>query len=94
MSGKPRACYCELLWSKSPELLESQGVPRGFCALCHKCRKPGHLRHFPGAVPYTGGWCEAHYFRAKWLHPLGSFGVLVWFGVPLLATLALWWLRS
>ena len=70
-------CYCDL-WDKNQKVLEDQGVPRGYCSFCQKCKKPGHTRHFPGAVPYTGGWCDYHYSLLKWLHPLGSIGVIIW----------------
>jgi|ERR1051326_2401842 hypothetical protein len=26
---------------------------------CELCGNPGQLRHYPGAVPYTGVWCNA-----------------------------------
>lgn len=70
-------CYCDV-WIKSPETLEKQGVPRGYCGLCDICGKPGHLQHFPGAVPFTGAWCRKHYYRAMILHPMGSIGVFLW----------------
>jgi O-acetyl-ADP-ribose deacetylase len=70
-------CYCDL-WNKSPETLEKQGVPRGFCGICHVCGEPGHLLHFPGAVPFTGAWCKKHYYRAMILHPLGGLGFIIW----------------
>ena len=70
-------CSCGL-WDKSPEFFEKQGVPQGFCGLCDVCGKPGHLQHFPGAVPFTGAWCRKHYYRAMFLHPLGSIGVFLW----------------
>ena len=28
-----------------------------FCGECD-CGAPGHTQHFPGAVPFTGGWCD------------------------------------
>lgn len=70
-------CYCDL-WNRSPKTLEKQGVPRGFCGFCDVCGKPGHLQHFPGAVPFTGAWCRKHYYRAMILHPLGAIGVFLW----------------
>lgn len=70
-------CYCDL-WNKSPETLEEQGVPRGFCGLCDVCGKPGHLQHFPGAVPFTGAWCKKHYYRAMIVHPFGTVGFCLW----------------
>ena len=71
-------CYCTL-WDKDPEYLKSINVPEGYCGLCEKCGSPGHLRHFPGAVPYTGTWCDRHYRQAMILHPLGRIGVIIYF---------------
>ncbi|MFZ3045672.1 MAG: macro domain-containing protein [Desulfatirhabdiaceae bacterium] len=70
-------CYCDL-WVKSPKTLEKQGVPNGYCGLCDVCGAPGHLQHFPGAVPSTGAWCKKHYYRKMILHPLGAIGVFIW----------------
>ena len=46
-----RACYCK----------------RGesYCGTCEDCGRPGHTSHFPGAVPYTGAWCESCYLKLK-----------------------------
>ena len=52
-----RHCYCGT-WHKNPALYEKEGLPRGYCGMCERCGKPGHTRHFPGAVPYTGAWCD------------------------------------
>ncbi len=83
-------CYCDL-WNKSPETLEKQGVPRGFCGLCHVCGAPGHLQHFPGAVAFTGAWCKKHYYRTMIVHPLGSIGFLIWgIGTLGIIGLAIW----
>ena len=84
-----RSCYCGL-WLTRPEFFEKQGIPRGFCGLCQICGKPGHTRHFPGAVPYTGSWCDHHYQVVKLIHPLGVFGFFIWIGVIFAALL--WWL--
>lgn len=79
-----RNCYCGL-WEKSPETLEEQGVPPGYCGLCQVCGAPGHTRHFPGAVPYTGAWCDKHYRRTLLLDPRGAIGCYVWLaGIALL----------
>ncbi len=80
-------CYCDL-WNKSPDTLEKQGVPRGFCGLCDVCGAPGHLQHFPGAVPFTGAWCRKHYYRTMVLHPMGSIGIFIW-GLAVLAVIVL-----
>ena len=70
-------CSCSL-WSTDPQLLESQGVPPGFCGHCDVCGAPGHLRHFPGALPVTGTWCDPHFKRTLWLHPMAVHGRWVW----------------
>ena len=57
---RTRNCYCDL-WEKNPELLEPQSISRGFCAICERCSQPGHMRHAPGAAPYTGAWCDRCY---------------------------------
>jgi hypothetical protein len=76
---KERNCYCSL-WEKSPKTLEDQGVPRGYCGMCMVCGKPGHTRHFPGAVPFTGAWCDKHYRRILLFDPRGAIGCFVWLG--------------
>lgn len=52
-----RDCYCDLLRA-TPEWLSERGIPEGYCGLCEVCGAPGHTRHYPGAVPYTGTWCD------------------------------------
>ena len=74
-----RGCYCGL-WDTQPEFLFSQGLPQGYCGHCEKCGRPGHTRHFPGPVPYTGSWCNAHYRRLLLLDPRTSTGGLLWVG--------------
>lgn len=68
-----RGCYCDLR-EKDPAFFASRGIPPGHCGICETCGKPGHTRHFPGAAPYTGAWCDYHYRRLSLLHPLGTFG--------------------
>lgn len=63
-----RNCYC----SK-----EEVGTIE-FCGTCMVCKKPGHTRHHPGAVPITGGWCDYHYIRLSWTHPTAKPGMFVW----------------
>jgi hypothetical protein len=58
-----RGCYCDL-WEKNPESLIAQGIPRGYCGICIRCGKPGHLRQAPGATPVTLAWCDGCYRRA------------------------------
>lgn len=66
-----RDCYC--------------GPGDRYCATCEVCGRPGHLRHFPGAVTVTGSWCARHYWRLKLLHPSGAIGCWVWFAGAMLA---------
>lgn len=81
-----RGCYCEL-WDKNPAYFEERGVPRGYCGFCETCEKPGHIRHFPGGVPYTGCWCDFHYRRLSLVHPLGSLGSMLYAGLVVLMIL-------
>ena len=70
-------CNCNI-WGKSPDTLRTQGIPDGYCGWCDVCGKPGHVQHFPGAVPFTGAWCRKHYYRTMITHPLGAIGFFVW----------------
>lgn len=83
----PRNCYCSPDGSV-PGASGNAGLPPGYCGTCDVCGKPGHTRHFPGASPVTGAWCDTHYRRTAWLHPLGHYGrwlyvFLLLFGVVL-----------
>lgn len=82
-----RGCYCDL-WDKDPEHFESRGIPPGYCGFCQTCGRPGHTRHFPGAVPYTGCWCDYHYRLTSVIHPLGSVGTLIYGGGLLVGIIA------
>ena len=42
----------------SAEDRRKEGLPDGFCGVCERCGKPGHMQHFPGPLPYTGAWCD------------------------------------
>jgi hypothetical protein len=75
-----RNCYCPRS-GPQPEYLQRQGVPEGFCGMCELCGQPGHARHFPGAVPYTGAWCDSCYKR------VGNLYLLQWFTVRLVVGL-------
>jgi hypothetical protein len=68
-----RNCYCGLR-EYHPNILDQDGVPPGFCGFCEICKKPGHTRHFPGASPVTGCWCDRHYRWISIVHPLGFYG--------------------
>lgn len=35
-------------------------APEGFCGLCTRCGKPGHVQAHPSA-PYSAVWCEDCY---------------------------------
>ncbi|MBS9782076.1 MAG: hypothetical protein KGV56_06215 [Gammaproteobacteria bacterium] len=67
---KRNPCYCKAV---AREVLESEGIPAGYCAFCDICNKPGHLQHFPGAVPYTGAWCDSCFIKIKRKHQLKIF---------------------
>lgn len=71
---KSRKCYCGR-WD--PLALREQGVPEGFCGLCETCGSPGHTRHFPGALAYTGSWCDRHYQRLSLFHPRAGGAVIL-----------------
>lgn len=75
--AQERGCYCGT-WDRNPRAFEELGLPRGYCGMCDVCGRPGHLRHFPGAVPFTGAWCDRHWWRVVWLDPRGTLGCLVW----------------
>jgi hypothetical protein len=77
------------MWEKNPAHFESLGVPRGYCGFCQRCGAPGHTRHFPGAIPYTGCWCDRHYRLVSLIHPLGFPGTLLYAGA-ILATVGVW----
>jgi hypothetical protein len=64
-------CYCGL-WTTNPAYLREQGIPEGFCGICQRCNRPGHTRHFPGPVPYTGSWCDTCYRNLASSWPLRS----------------------
>lgn len=58
--AEKRNCYCGV-WDTKPAAFAAEGYPVGFCGRCEVCREPGHTRHYPGPVPYTGCWCDQHY---------------------------------
>jgi len=51
--AQKRGCYCGV-WDTNPGAYESLGYPHSYCGFCQACGRPGHTRHFPGPVPYTG----------------------------------------
>jgi hypothetical protein len=71
--ANPRNCYC-----RPGEVT---------CGTCERCGAPGHARHFPGPVPYTGAWCDRCYRVVGLIHPgnwlvpalvVGLISLLVW----------------
>jgi hypothetical protein len=86
-----RGCYCAV-WDSNPETYQNRGIPYGYCGFCERCGRPGHTRHFPGAVPYTGCWCDYHYRLIQWLDPRAGIGCLLWLAV-LFGGLT-WWLAG
>jgi hypothetical protein len=67
-AGRQHGCYCGV-WDKNPALYEKLGYPLGFCGICERCGVPGHTRHFPGPIPYTGSWCDRCYRILAWTWP-------------------------
>jgi len=67
-AARMRNCYCGG-WDKDPATYEKRGYLVGFCGICERCGAPGHTRHFPGPVPYTGAWCDKCYRVLKWTWP-------------------------
>ena len=78
-----RGCYCEL-WEKDPSFFEKQGVPQGYCGFCEKCKRPGHTRHYPGPVPYTGTWCDRCYTILAWTWPVRVPVLWIFLWIPLI----------
>ena len=58
--SKRGECYCSRLEDDATSF-EENGIPKGYCGICDICGKQGHIRHFPGPLPYTGSWCDEHY---------------------------------
>jgi hypothetical protein len=70
-AARERGCYCDV-WNKDPAAYEKLGYAAGFCGICERCSAPGHTRHFPGPVPYTGSWCDRCYRILAWTWPFRS----------------------
>ena len=78
-----RNCYCSI-----PKI---ENGPIEYCGTCAVCGEPGHTRHHPGTVPYTGGWCDYHYKKLAWTHPTAKPGFFVWMiGAGLIILLYKW----
>ncbi len=75
---KRNPCYCGAI---DREVLESEGIPADYCALCDICNEPGHIQHFPGAVPCTGAWCDSCLIKVKRKYQLKVFIILTIIGV-------------
>lgn len=89
IASRERGCYCGL-WDETPAFYEKQGVPLGFCGICIRCGVPGHTRHFPGPVPFTGAWCDKCYRLLAWTWPFRS--IIGW--VYILVVLGLFWVMA
>ena len=79
-SANKRGCRCSGS-DKNPGNPESVALPGGYCGLCVLCGKPGHVRHHPGAVHFTGTWCDFHYRVLAVMHPLAPVGTFLWLTV-------------
>lgn len=66
-------CYCN-----DQNAAREEGLPPGYCGFCDVCGRAGHIRHFPGASPQTGGWCDCHYKVAACVSPNGRYGIFLW----------------
>src|ERR1051325_9160950 len=84
-AANDRWCYCD---GVDADFRQKYGIPEGYCGICERCGQPGHTRHFPGAVPYTGAWCDRCYKIVGWtwflrppfvLIPLVILGVLLYY---------------
>lgn len=89
------SCYCNYL---SAEFRSEHGIPEGYCGICQNCGAPGHTRHHPAPVAYTGEWCDACYRRLQrtWMFTtpvgwliLGIIAVMLVFTAPSLFSLLL-----
>ena len=58
--AEERGCHCGR-WLTDPEAMRVRRYPEGFCGICERCGEPGHTRHYPGPVPYTGALCDRCY---------------------------------
>ena len=58
------ACpYCIELEATQTNLEDENAPPKGYCAWCQSCERPGHVRQYPGSVPYSGSWCDDCYSK-------------------------------
>ena len=81
--SRMRQCYCG---SSDDASLRQRNIPPGFCGICERCGAPGHTRHFPGPIPYTGAWCDRCVRIVALTWPLKS--PRLWFAV--LVALIVW----
>jgi len=56
------------------------------CGTCERCGRPGHARHFPGPVPYTGAWCDPCYRLVGLAYLARTWGLALVIGVALLVS--------
>ena len=83
VAARARNCYCGV-WDTDPEAYRKLGYARGTCGVCERCGSPGHTRHFPGPVPYTGEWCDRCFRILAWTWPFRS-----WYGWGLITAVVL-----
>jgi hypothetical protein len=77
------------------QVTTGSGLPPTHDSRCEVCGRSGQVRHFPGASPTSGTWCEAHYRRLLWLSPLGHYGRWVWLaGLYAAAAVFVWLARG
>ena len=83
--ARRRDCYCRI-WDTDPASFVELGYAEGFCGVCERCGDPGHTRHFPGPVPYTGSWCDRCYRFLMWTWPFRT--VIGWVFIAIIAAIA------
>jgi hypothetical protein len=71
-AARARGCYCGA-WDTEPGTYKQLGYEIGFCGACARCGSPGHTRHHPGPVPYTGAWCDRCFRILAWTWPFRSW---------------------
>jgi hypothetical protein len=72
VAARTRGCYCAV-WDTEPGTYAKLGYEIGFCGTCERCGSPGHTRHYPGPVPYTGAWCDRCFRILAWSWPFRSW---------------------
>lgn len=44
---------------------EEGSISKEYCGTCETCENPGHIRHYPSSVPYTGSWCDSCFAKLE-----------------------------